>query len=77
LILEDHAMTTNVGTLDRALRAILGLVLLFLAFASGLPLFDSALFKYGAAAIGIVMLVVATVRICPLYSIFGIKTCRV
>ncbi len=69
-------MTTNVGTLDRALRAILGLVLLYLAFASGLPLFDSALFKYGAAVIGIVMLVVAAVRICPLYSIIGIKTCR-
>jgi hypothetical protein len=77
LILEELAMTANVGTLDRTLRAILGLVLLYLAFASGLPLFDGALFKYGAAVIGIVMLVVATVRVCPLYSIFGIKTCRV
>lgn len=69
-------MTKNVGTLDRAARAILGLVLLYLAFASGLPLFEGALVKYGAAVIGAVMLVVAAVRICPLYSLIGIKTCR-
>jgi len=69
-------MTTNVGTLDRVLRAVLGVVLLYLAFGSGLPLFDGALFKYGAAVIGVVMLVVAIVRVCPLYSVIGIKTCR-
>ncbi|WP_244276652.1 YgaP family membrane protein [Pseudovibrio sp. WM33] len=35
------------------------------------------LFFYGAIIVGIVMLLVSAVRICPLYSIFGIKTCRV
>ena len=69
-------MTPNVGTVDRLLRALLGLVLLYLAFASGLPLFAAPLFKYGAAVIGVVMLVVAALRVCPIYSIFGIKTCR-
>lgn len=70
-------MTTNVGTIDRILRAILGAGLLYLAFLSGLPAFDGALMKYGAALVGVVMLVVAAVRICPIYSIFGLKTCRV
>lgn len=70
-------MTTNVGTIDRIMRAILGAGLLYLAFLSGLPAFDGALLKYGAALVGVVMLVVAAVRICPIYSIFGIKTCRV
>lgn len=69
-------MTTNVGTLDRILRAALGVGLLYLAFLSGLPAFDGAVMKYGAALVGIVMLVVAAVRICPIYSIFGFKTCR-
>lgn len=69
-------MTPNVGTLDRLLRAALGLVLLFLAFLSGLPIFEASLVRYGAAAIGVVMLVTSTLKICPLYSIFGIKTCR-
>lgn len=70
-------MTTNVGTIDRIMRAILGAALLYLAFLSGLPAFDGALLKYGAALVGVVMLVVAAVRICPIYSIFGLKTCRV
>lgn len=70
-------MTTNLGTIDRILRAALGLVLLYLAFLSGLPAFEGGLLKYAAAAIGVVMLVVAALRICPIYSIFGIKTCRV
>ena len=69
-------MMTNVGTVDRILRAILGAVLLYLAFVSGLPAFDGAVLKYGAAIVGVVMLGVAATRSCPIYSIFGIKTCR-
>ncbi len=70
-------MATNVGTLDRLLRATLGLGLLYLAFLSGILPFESGLMKYGAALIGGVMLVVAATRVCPIYSIFGFKTCRV
>ena len=69
-------MTTNVGTIARILRAALGVVLLYLAFFSGLPLFAAPLFKYGAAVIGVVMLATSTLKLCPLYSIFGIKTCK-
>ncbi|MBB5515609.1 hypothetical protein FHS89_001621 [Rubricella aquisinus] len=70
-------MTMNVGTIDRILRAALGLGLFYLAFLSGLPLFDGGLFKYGAAILGGVMLIVAAVRICPIYALFGFNTCRV
>lgn len=69
-------MTINVGTIDRILRAALGVVLLYLAFFSGLPAFDAGILKYGATIVGLVMLGVAAVRMCPIYSIFGIKTCR-
>ena len=69
-------MIVNVGTLDRVVRAILGVALLWLAFASGFPVMDSAFAKYGAALVGVVMLVVAAMRHCPIYSIFGFKTCR-
>ncbi|GHA55434.1 hypothetical protein GCM10008927_21710 [Amylibacter ulvae] len=69
-------MTTNVGAIDRILRTALGVVLLYLAFASGMELFASPLFKYGAAVIGIVMLVTSTLKMCPIYSILGLKTCK-
>lgn len=69
-------MTVNVGTFDRILRACLGVALLYLAFQSGLPLFAGGLAKYGAALIGVVMLIVALTRVCPIYSLLGIRTCR-
>ena len=68
-------MTANVGTLDRLIRGLLGVVLLWLAFFSGLPLFEAGLWRYGAALIGAVMLIVAVTRVCPIYALFGIRTC--
>jgi len=67
-------MTANVGTIDRILRAALGIALLYLALFSGLAFFADPLFKYGAALVGLVMLATATLKLCPLYAIIGIKT---
>ena len=69
-------MSPNVGTIDRTLRAALGAVLLYLAFFSGLPLFAAPLLQYGAAVIGVVLLATSVFKICPLYSVFGFKTCK-
>lgn len=69
-------MTTNVGSIDRILRAALGIVLIYLAFFSGIALFDAAIYKYGAAVIGVVMLATSTLKLCPIYSLLGLKTCR-
>ena len=59
-------MKTNEGTLDRALRVVIGLILL-------------ALTQFGPATawgyIGIVPLVTGLVGMCPLYSMLGIRTC--
>lgn len=69
-------MTNNVGMIDRTLRAVLGLVLLYLAIFSGLALFAAPLFKYGAVIVGIIMLLTATTKFCPVYTLLGIRTCR-
>lgn len=66
-------MSANVGSLDRIIRAALGLVLLALPFAFGpLPALWTAL----CVALGALMLSVAALRFCPLYSLLGIRTCR-
>ena len=69
-------MTVNVGTLDRMIRGILGIVLLALPFVSGLALFDSTLATIISVVIGLVMLAVAATRSCPLYTILGMRTCK-
>lgn len=68
-------MNANVGTIDRLFRALLGVVLIALPFVTNVTA-GSALLTYGSVAVGLVMLVVAITRVCPIYSIFGLKTCR-
>ena len=68
-------MTVNVGTVDRIARAILGVVLLYAAFVSGA--LDSSVWKWIAAAAGVIMLGTAAVKFCPLYRLFGMRTCQV
>jgi hypothetical protein len=60
-------MNKNVGTLDRALRIILGLALIALA-ATG---------TVGPSGwIGVVPLGTGLFSWCPAYTLFGIKTCK-
>lgn len=69
-------MTATVGNLDRLVRIVLGLVLILTPYISNAAIFDVVALKYGATIIGAVLLVTALTRICPLYSILGIKTCK-
>lgn len=69
-------MMTNVGTMDRVLRAGLGILLLWIAFGSGLAAMDGAALKYGAAIVGVIMLATSLFKFCPLYRIIGIRTCK-
>lgn len=61
-------MTHNIGTADRVARIVLGLFLLSLPFwmAGDIRWFG---------LIGIVPLTTALLRWCPLYTVFGIRTC--
>jgi hypothetical protein len=70
-------MKANVGTLDRALRLAAGIVLILAALFSGAGIFATAAVQYGAIAVGLVMMGTAAMRFCPMYTLLGIKTCRV
>ncbi len=65
----------NVGSVDRALRFILGIVLLVAPFA--LPEMFASLgqWRFAVAAAGAVFLGTAIFRVCPAYLLFGIRTC--
>jgi hypothetical protein len=58
-------MKTNVGTIDRIIRVILGLGLLGAGYY----------FKNWLGLIGIVPLLTAFVGFCPAYLPFGLSTC--
>ena len=62
-------MNHNVGTWDRAVRVVVGVLLLGLYGALTPPL------RY-VTLIGLVLIATAMMGRCPLYSLFGISTCR-
>jgi len=59
-------MKANIGTIDRAVRILAGLVLIGLAIAGTIGLWGY---------IGIALLLTGFVRVCPAYSLLGINTC--
>lgn len=61
-------MQTNLGTVDRALRVIVGLVLLSFLLTG-----ETAARWLGL--IGLVPLATAVVGSCPVYALFGATTC--
>jgi hypothetical protein len=64
-------MSVNMGTLDRILRIVVGLLLIAYAIPLGFP-------QTGwnwVGWIGMVPLLTAAVGYCPLYTMLGISTC--
>ena len=60
-------MKANVGTIDRALRVALGIILIGLTVSGAIGVWGW---------IGIVPLATGIFRFCPAYSLLGIKTCK-
>lgn len=69
-------MNANVGGSDRMFRLIAGFALLLLTWFSGVSLFDSILISTLTTIAGLVFIATGLVRFCPLYTLFGIRTCR-
>jgi hypothetical protein len=72
----DPAMTRNIGPADRTLRLVLGAALILVALASGWPAFQGGLPRAMAVIAGVVLMITAAVRVCPLYTLLGMRTCR-
>lgn len=69
-------MTANLGSIDRVFRIILGVILLAAPFMSGLAIFSSPVATGVAVIAGIIMLATSAMRFCPLYRLFGMRTCK-
>ena len=62
-----HLNIGNVGNIDRGLRIFLGLGLIGLALAGVIGYWGW---------IGLVPLLTGAIASCPLYSLFGVSTCK-
>ncbi len=59
-------MNKNVGTIDRAFRIIVGLIILILGIV----------YNSWLGLIGLVPIITALIGKCPVYLPFGISTCK-
>jgi len=65
-------MGCNVGKTDQLVRYVLGIVLLvayFLHWVTGA-------WGWVSLILGVIFVVTAAIRFCPLYVIFGVNTCK-
>ncbi|MGZ8219826.1 YgaP family membrane protein [Methylomagnum sp.] len=60
-------MNANIGTADRAVRIVAGLILLSLVFVGP---------QTPWGWIGLVPLATGLIRWCPAYTLFGLNTCK-
>lgn len=66
-------MNKNMGATDKIIRVVIALGLATLYFSNLI----SGTIAIIAIAVAIVFLLTSVLSICPLYSIFGITTCKV
>ena len=65
----------NVGSADRALRLLGGAVLIALPYFTSLELWANPVARYGIPIAGLVLILTALVRFCPMYKLIGANTC--
>jgi hypothetical protein len=63
--MEEFVSQLNIGNIDRALRILMGLVLVALAGSGVIGVWGY---------IGIVLMVTGMIAICPLYTLLGVRT---
>jgi hypothetical protein len=66
-------MTKNEGTVDRIIRAVVGIAALLGAVAIGIGSVGGVLLL----VVGAILVVTAAVGFCPLYRVLGLNTCPV
>lgn len=65
----------NVGSLDRAIRVVVGIALLILPFIPAASLASLGPWLWVAAAAGLVLIATGILGFCPAYMLVGLRTC--
>jgi len=66
-------MKKNIGTGDRFLRVMIGVIALIFGLSG---LLEGTL-KWVVFGVGVIMILTASIQFCPLYTLLGINTCKI
>ncbi len=65
-------MKKNMGSVDKVVRLLLAAIFILLFVFNAVPV----VFGYILLALAAIFILTSLVNFCPLYAIFGIKTCK-
>ncbi len=68
-------MAANVGNIDRGIRVLIGLAALAAVFVG--PFAGAGWERIALGLVGVIMIGTSAMKFCPLYRIFGIRTCPI
>ena len=68
-------MAANVGNIDRGIRILIGLAALASVFVG--PFGGAGWERIALGLVGVIMIGTSAMKFCPLYRIFGIRTCKI
>jgi len=66
-------MKKNIGNGDRFLRIMIGIIALILVMGNVVE----GTWMWVALAVGLLMVLTSSIQFCPVYSLFGVNTCKV
>ena len=66
---------SNVGNIDRVVRAIIGTLLILYALVTDSNI--AGMLDAVLLVVGIVLIFTSAIRFCPLYKLLGINTCNI
>ena len=71
----EVVMKANVGNIDRGIRVMIGIAALITILVG--PYTGTSWQNIALAAVGIIMIGTSSIKFCPLYRIFGMRTCPI
>ncbi len=70
-------MSANVGNIDRIIRLLIGIAAVALVFVGPIAAAGGwGWERIALAAVGAIMIGTSAIKFCPLYRIFGLRTCK-
>lgn len=68
--------SANVGSVDRLIRIVVGIVLIAAPYVFTSELWANSLVRWAIPAVGAILILTALFRFCPLYRVIGASTCK-
>ena len=69
-------ISTNLGKVDRLIRFVVAILLISAPYLVDMANWNNPAMRWGVPMVGVVLVLTALLRCCPIYRLFGVNTCK-